>query len=201
MRSIDSAEPYASVARDGNSAGGATAGLSLAGLLSLMREDWKTHERQFNAGLQVLVVQRLGAWRLGLAPGPQRKFASGVYRVLSALLRNLYGVSMYDTTVLGRRVKIMHHSGIVIGNDVVIGDNCLIRQNVTIALGRGEHGAPQLGRDIEIGAGAVIIGGVTVGDGARIGPNAVVIRDVPPGATVFAPPSKTMRPRKADAES
>ncbi len=167
-----------------------------------MREDWQTHDRHLNAGLQVLLVQRLGAWRLGLPPGVPRKIVSFVYRLLSAVLRNVYGICLFDTTRLGRRIKIAHHSGVVIGSEAVIGDGCVIRQNVTIGIADwGDKGSPRLGRDVEVGAGAVVIGGVTIGDGARIGPNAVVLSDVPPGATAFAAPARRMQRPAGDAGS
>ena len=175
--------------------GGAAAGASLRGLLALMREDWLTHDRRLgHGGLQAVLVQRLGAWRLGLPPGIPRKAVSLVYRLLNAFLRNVYGICLFDTTQLGRRVKIAHHSGVVIGADAVVGDGCLIRQNATIGVADwGEKGSPRLGRNVEVGAGAVVIGGVTIGDGARIGPNAVVVSDVPAGATAFAAPARRMQ--------
>jgi serine O-acetyltransferase len=168
-----------------------------------MREDWETHDRKLSRpGLQILLLQRFGAWRLGLRPGLPRKSASFVYRTLNWFLQSVYGMSVNDTTRLGRRVKIVHHAGILIGEDAVVGDGCLIRHNVTIGFGEvGVNEAPRLGRDVELGAGAVVIGGITIGDGARIGPNAVVLTDVAPGATAFAPPARRMQPPRGDAES
>lgn len=181
--------------------GGAGAGISLRELVALMREDWQTHDRDLaHAGLQAVLVQRFGAWRLGLRPGLGRKVASFVYRFVNALLRNFYGISLSDTTRLGRRVKISHHSGVVIGADAVVGDGCVIRQNVTIGIADwGDKGSPRLGRDVEVGVGAVVIGGVTIGDGARIGPNAVVVTDVPAGATAFAAPARRMQRPASEA--
>lgn len=163
-----------------------------------MREDWETHDRRLSrAGLQALLVQRFGAWRLGLRSGPPRKSASLLYKTLNTLVQNVYGIALYDTTRLGRRIKIVYHGGIVIGQEAEVGDGCLIRQNVTIGVADwGDKGSPRLGRNVELGAGAVLIGGITIGDGARIGPNAVVLSDVPPGGTAFASPARRMqRPR------
>jgi serine O-acetyltransferase len=183
-------------------AGGAAAGLSLRGLLALMREDWETHDRHLSRpGLQVLLLQRFGAWRLGLRPGVPRKAASLVYRTLDRLSQNVYGIALYDTTRLGRRVKIPHHPGIVIGGDAVVGDGCLIRHNVTIGLVDGDSGAPRIGKGVELGVGAVVIGGITIGDGARIGPNAVVVSDIPAGATAFATPARRMQPPRDEAST
>lgn len=181
--------------------GGAAAGVSVRGLLALMREDWVTYDRRLgHGGLQAVLVQRLGAWRLSLPPGVPRKAVSLVYRVLNAFLQNVYGICLFDTTQLGRRVKITHHSGVVVGADAVIGDDCLIRQNATIGIADwGQKGSPRLGRDVEVGAGAVVIGAVKIGDGARIGPNAVVVADVPAGATAFAAPARRMQ--RPDSEA
>lgn len=181
--------------------GGAAAGLSLRALLALMREDWETHDRALSdPGLQIVLLQRVGAWRLGLRPGVPRKSLSFVYRTLNWLLQNIYGTVIRDTTRLGRRVRIGHHNGILIQGEAVVGDGCLIRHNVTIGLATGADGAPRLGRDVEVGAGAVVIGEVTIGDGARIGPNAVVLTDVAAGETAFAPPARRFHLRESDED-
>jgi MFS family permease len=80
-----------------------------------------------------------------------------------------------------------------------IGDDCVLRQNVTIGqFNRGRKRtppyAPKIGNGVEVGAGAVVVGGITVGDGTRIGPNAVVMTDIPPGGSAFAGPAKIMQP-------
>ncbi len=80
-----------------------------------------------------------------------------------------------------------HQPGVVIADNAVIGDDCLIRQNVTIGSAVEYGPAPKLGNRVRIGAGAVLIGGITVGDDVVIGPNAVVTEDVPAGATVLSP--------------
>jgi serine O-acetyltransferase len=179
--------------------GGAAAGLSLRALVALMREDWETHDRALSdPGLQIVLLQRVGAWRLGLRPGLPRKSLSFVYRTLNWLLQNMYGTFIRDTTRLGRRVRIGHHNGILIQGEAVVGDGCLIRHNVTIGLATGAGGAPRLGRDVEVGVGAVVIGAVTIGDGARIGPNAVVLTDVAAGETAFAPPARRLHLRETE---
>jgi serine O-acetyltransferase len=94
---------------------------------------------------------------------------------------------MHETAKVGRRFLVGHQSGIVIHFNSEFGDDCVIRQNVTIgAAGVGRiNDGPKFGHRVDIGAGAVIVGKVKVGDDARIGPNAVVMTDVPAGATVF----------------
>ena len=175
-------------------AGGAAAGLSFRQLLDLLREDYEVHDRNWSLpGLHALLVQRVGAWRLGLRDGLPRKSVSLAYRALQVVVRNVYGIEIYDRTCLGRRVRIGHQGGIVIDPDATVGDGCLIRNNVTIGLtNSGGTGAPQIGRNVELSPGAVLIGPITVGDDARIGPNAVVVTDVPAGSTAFATPARRM---------
>ncbi|WP_219414384.1 serine O-acetyltransferase [Pseudonocardia nigra] len=145
-------------------------------------------------GLHALVVHRIGAWRRR-QPAPVRIPVGLVYWVLKTLIRNLYGTEIYDTTVIGRRVKIGHHQGVVLGSSAVIGDDVLIRQNVTLGQGAGDDtGQPRIGNGVTLGPGAVITGAVTIGDGARIGPGAIVVTDVPAGAIAFASPARILKP-------
>lgn len=89
---------------------------------------------------------------------------------------------------IGGGLLLPHPNGIVIHPDAVIGPNCLIFQQVTLG---AAHGAlPVLGGHVDIGAGAKLIGGVRIGDHAQIGANAVVTRDVPPGATAVGIPAR-----------
>lgn len=174
------------------------AGVSLR---TLVREDWEAHRRDlFHPGFHALALHRVAQWR-HTQPAPLRKALGLLYRLANKLLiRNVYGLEIYESTVVGRRVTIGHHMGVVLGKRAVIGDECLIRQHVTLGLvGEGTSAQPSLGRGVHLGAGATVMGGVTIGDGARIGPNAVVMADVPPGASVFAPPARTMRAARPEA--
>lgn len=99
-------------------------------------------------------------------------------------------------TTFGKRLMLPHPNGVVIHEDAVIGDDCMIMQQVTIGMiGDGE--VPVLGNSVYVGAGAKIIGKVRVGDGARIGANAVVIEDVPPGCTAVGVPARLIQPDAA----
>jgi serine O-acetyltransferase len=89
-------------------------------------------------------------------------------------------------------LRINHPNGIVIHPDARIGVNCLILQQVTIGEGK-VPGLPTIGADVLIGAGAKVLGGVTIGDGARIGANAVVLSDVPAGATAVGIPARVVK--------
>jgi serine O-acetyltransferase len=109
-------------------------------------------------------------------------------------VRNHYGIELHSNTVVGRRVRIAHPMGIAINGATVIGDDCIIYQNVTLGAlnGKRVQEAPTLGRGVSVGCGAAVVGPVTIGDDARIGPNAVVMTDVPAGATVFVNPPRML---------
>ncbi len=173
---------------------------SFAWLRAIIREDLKANQRHWERpGFHALVVFRFGTWAQR-QKGMLAFLGNVLYRILYPLVRNIYSVELPRGTKVGRRLWLPHPAGVVITHQAEIGDDCLILQNVTIGLG-GHRGrkrppphAPRIGNRVEIGAGAVLMGGITVGDGARIGPNAVVMTDVPVGGTAFATPTKIMKP-------
>ncbi len=122
-------------------------------------------------------------------------------RFLSNLSRWLTGIEIHPGAQVGRRVFIDHGMGIVIGETAEVGDDSTLYQGVTLggtSLARGAKRHPTLGRGVIVGAGAKILGGFTVGDGARIGSNAVVVKEVPPGATAVGNPARILQ-KEADA--
>ena len=100
------------------------------------------------------------------------------------------GADIPVTCRIGGGLLMPHPNGIVFHSDAVLGPNCLVFQQVTLAGDR--RGAPTLGGHVDIGAGAKILGGVTLGNDARIGANAVVMMDVPPGATAVGIPARVV---------
>jgi serine O-acetyltransferase len=113
-----------------------------------------------------------------------RKIAVLRHRFWSAIT----GAEINLGTRIGGGLLLPHPNGIVIHPDVIIGPNCLIFQQVT--LGTGEHGVPRIGGHVDIGAGAKILGGISIGDHSKIGANAVVLKDVPPFATAVGIPAR-----------
>jgi len=111
-------------------------------------------------------------------------------RMLSHLARMLTGVEIHPKAVIGQGLFIDHGMGVVIGETAVIGDRCHLLQGVTLGgtSTRREKRHPTLGNDVLVGAGAKLIGAITVGDGARIGAGSVVVQSVPPHATVVGVP-------------
>src|SRR5450830_547089 len=113
-------------------------------------------------------------------------------RFISHLGRWLTGIEIHPGATIGRRVFIDHGFGVVIGETAEIGDDCTIYQGVTLggtSLSKGAKRHPTLGRGVIIGAGAQVLGGFTVGDGAKVGSNAVVVKPVPAGATAVGNPA------------
>ena len=113
-------------------------------------------------------------------------------RMFSHLARWLTGIEIHPAAQIGRRFFIDHGMGVVIGQTATIGDDCTLYHGVTLGGTSWEHGKrhPTLGRDVVVGAGAKVLGPIELGDGVRIGSNAVVVRSVPPGATVIGVPGR-----------
>jgi serine O-acetyltransferase len=112
-------------------------------------------------------------------------------KVVELLIRFCFHSSIPYQVEIGRGVSFGHRQGIMMGRRVKIGARCKIRHQVTIAGGTG--GGATIGDDVQIGAGAKIIGPVRIGHRARIGANAVVVKDVPDDATVVGIPARVVR--------
>ncbi|MFZ2737165.1 MAG: serine O-acetyltransferase [Burkholderiaceae bacterium] len=114
-------------------------------------------------------------------------------RFISHCSRWLTGIEIHPGAVIGERVFFDHAMGVVVGETAEIGDGCTIYQGVTLggtSLYKGAKRHPTLGRDVVLGAGAKVLGGFLVGDGARVGSNAVVTKPVPAGATAVGNPAR-----------
>jgi serine O-acetyltransferase len=154
------------------------------------RQDWKGRVKVLlTDGTMAMIVYRLMQWsrKWRLVP-------------LEMLFNKLNGV--FCSCIIGRGADfgpgfvLVHSQGVVINGQVRGGSNVFIEHQVTIGAERRE--SPLLGSDIFIGAGAKVIGTVTIGDGARVGANAVVVHDVPAGATVVGIPARVVRRRGID---
>ncbi len=116
--------------------------------------------------------------------------------LLSQRLRSRYGVVISDRARISETVRLVHYSGVIIGEGVVIGARTRIYQHVTLGQNHGKY--PHIGEDVIVYAGAVICGQITVGSGAVIGANAVVTRDVEPNSIVAGVPARVIGYRKGD---
>jgi serine O-acetyltransferase len=137
-------------------------------------------------GLHALVLHRLAhrCWHLGL---------KWLGRLISHLSRVLTGIEIHPAARIGPRVFIDHGMGVVIGETAEVGEGCTIYHGVTLggtSLYKGTKRHPTLGKNVVVSAGAKVLGGFEVGDGAKIGSNAVVIKPVPAGATAVGIPAR-----------
>jgi serine O-acetyltransferase len=111
--------------------------------------------------------------------------------MLQSLSSDQLSVSIHPTASIGTSVFLDHATGIIIGAFAVIGDEVTILQNVTIGRKHSEADrAPKIGRGVYLSAGSSIIGGVSIGDFAKIGAGAMVEHDVPPGCTAVGVPAR-----------
>ncbi len=155
---------------------------SFAELRALLREDWETHGRALlSPGFHALAVYRVGVWIFDFPPGLRRRLLRPLCRLAAFIAASTSGIELHADTVIGRRVWFPHRN-VVIHQKARIGDDVLIRQNVTIGvIGSGrDDGAPSIGDRVEFGAGAIAFGPITIGHDVLIGPNVVVSEDVPP---------------------
>ena len=148
-------------------------------------------------GLHAVWIHRIahGFWTRGLR---------WLGRFVSNAGRWLTGIEIHPAVVIGRRVFIDHGMGVVIGETAEIGDDCTIYQGVTLggtSLYRGTKRHPTLGKNVVVSAGAKVLGGFTVGDGAKIGSNAVVLKEVPAGATVVGVPGRVVEQSTKEREN
>jgi serine O-acetyltransferase len=136
-------------------------------------------------GLHALVVHRVTHWLWGAR-------LRWLARFLAHLMRWATGIEIHPGATIGRRVFIDHGMGVVIGETAVIGDDCTLYHGVTLGGTSWSKGKrhPTLMRGVVIGAGAKVLGPITLGEGAKVGSNAVVVRDVPSGATAVGIPAR-----------
>lgn len=138
-------------------------------------------------GLHALIAyrfaHRLYKWHIPLIP-----------RVISYITRIITGIEIHPGARIGRRFFIDHGEGVVIGETTIVGDDVLIYQQVTLGGTGKEHGKrhPTLGNNVIVGAGAKVLGNITIGDYVRIGAGSVVIDDVPENSTVVGIPGRVV---------
>jgi serine O-acetyltransferase len=162
-----------------------------------IREDWRTHERKWTRhGFWILLIYRFGRWRYSIRSRALRMPFSFCYKMAKFWSEMLLGAELPCEAVIGRRFVIEHIGGIVVSGDAVFGDDCVMRNGVTVGLRhRGVRGSPNIGNRVDIGAGAKLLGPIRIGDDTAIGANAVVICDVPANSIAVGIPARIM-PRK-----
>ena len=156
-----------------------------------IRQDWHAHDCNWTLhGFWALVIYRFGRWRYGISSRPLRVPFSFAYKVLKFAADALLVIEIPCEAVIGKGYTIEHNGAIVISGDAVFGDDCVVRQGVTVGLrNRNRRGSPRIGNRVDIGAGAKLLGDITIGDDVAIGANAVVLCYVPSGSIAVGVPA------------
>ena len=157
-----------------------------------LKEDLKTYKGDWSyQGFWVMVVYRFGRWRYTIKSGLLRKPFSLVYKIFYKFIQVITGIELPCEVVVGKNFRIDHFGGIIISGFASFGDNCVIRDGVTVGLRRVDDPvAPQIGNSVDIGTGAKVLGGITIGDHVVIGANAVVLEDVPSNSIAVGVPAR-----------
>lgn len=162
-----------------------------------IRADLKAHRCDWGAqGFWALLVYRFGRWRYRVRPAPLRKLLSLLYKMAYKGVQILTGIELPCEVPLGPGFVIEHAGGIVISGFARFGSGCRLRNGVVVGLARVEDPcAPQIGDNVDIGAGAKLLGRIRIGNNVSIGANAVVITDVPDNCIAVGVPA-VIKPRK-----
>jgi serine O-acetyltransferase len=173
------------------------------GLLALIREDLRTHENDlFSQGFWALAVHRFGNWRMDRTK-ILRMPCTVLYRMMNKWVEWTCGIMLSYTVKVGRRVHIWHFGAIILSARS-IGDDVHIRQSTTMGVARRGDAfdkKPIIEDRVDIGAGAVIVGGITIGHDAQIGANAVVLADVPAHGVAVGAPAKVVKIRTPENQA
>jgi serine O-acetyltransferase len=167
-----------------------------------LREDLCTYDgRLLSQGLWVMFVYRFGRWRYTIRRRWLRVPFSFAYRLLKTLSEILTGIDLPCEAIVGRRFRIDHFGGIVISGDAVFGEDCIIRNGVTVGLrNTGKRGSPVIGDRVDIGAGAKLLGAIRIGNDVAIGANAVVLHDVPSNCTAVGIPARIIPAKRKEGD-
>ncbi len=126
--------------------------------------------------------------------GPLRWVHDRLYWISYRIVETLTGIMLPRTAEIGPGLRI-HHYYCMVGKNVKIGANCTMRQGVILAQRSADGPEPIIEDDVDFGASSIVLGGVRIGKGARIGAMALVLTDVPPGATAVGNPARIIEPK------
>jgi len=157
-----------------------------------IRADLAAYDGDWGAqGFWVMLVYRYGRWRYTVKPGIVRKPFSLLYKFLYKMVQILTGIELPCEVDVGKNFRIDHFGDIIISGYARFGDDCIVRNGVTVGLKNiEEKAAPQVGNNVNIGAGAKLLGPITIGDNVDIGANAVVIKSIPDNCLAVGIPAR-----------
>ncbi|MBC7786594.1 MAG: serine acetyltransferase [Methylophilaceae bacterium] len=156
-----------------------------------IRKDFQTYQGDWAAqGFWVMIVYRFGRWRYTIKPTILRKFFSFIYKVVYKVIQIITGIEFPCEVEVGDDFIIDHFGGIVISGYAKFGHRCRIRNGVVVGLKDVNNpAAPWIGDDVDIGAGAKVLGNIKIGNRVSIGANAVVLCDVPDDSIAVGVPA------------
>jgi len=162
-----------------------------------IKMDLKAHNGDWSSqGFWAMVIYRFGRWRYTVGISLIRKPFSLIYKILFKMVQVVTGIELPCEVTVGRNFRIDHFGGIVISGFASFGNDCVIRDGVTVGLRRTDTPvAPRIGNNVDIGTGAKVLGDITVGDNVAIGANAVVLQDVPSGSIAVGVPARIVARR------
>jgi serine O-acetyltransferase len=162
-----------------------------------IKQDFTNYQFDWGAqGFWVMLVYRFGRWRYTIKNSLIRKPFSLLYKILYKFIQIITGIELPCEVEVGNNFVIDHFGGIVISGYAKFGDNCRVRNGVVVGLKNIKSPtAPQFGNDVDIGAGAKILGDIKIGNNVFIGANAVVLCDVPDNSIAVGVPA-SIKPLK-----
>lgn len=162
-----------------------------------IRSDLRAHAGDWAAqGFWAMVVYRFGRWRLTIRNRYLRKLVSIFYEIAFKIVQVGCGIEIHGDAVIGPGLAIDHSGGVVVSGYTRMGEGCRIRTGVVIGLADVDDPcAPRIGNNVDVGAGAKLLGRITIGDNVRVGANAVVITDIAADCIAVGIPA-VARPRR-----
>lgn len=159
-------------------------------MFNTIKKDFQTYDHKLEWGFIALSIYRYGRWRYTIKSKAVRMPFSLIYKVLFHYIKGK-GIELPCEIDIGKNFRIDHQGGIVISGYCSFGDNCVVRNGVTAGIAHiGEQEAPTFGNNVDIGAGAKILGNVRIGNNVDIGANAVVLQDVPDNSIAVGVPAR-----------
>ncbi|HEX7507770.1 MAG TPA: serine acetyltransferase [Polyangia bacterium] len=167
---------------------------TLADLVTQLRKDHRRHGATWwNPAIWAMAVYRVGAWGQQVQNPIVREVVSKAYGIMHLGVQLTTGIVINREAKIGSDFHLIHFGNTKIHPAVVIGEGCGIMHDVTIGTNMDRPGVPRLGNNVFVGAGAKILGGISIGDGARIAANSLVVCDVPAGATAVGVPARVLQ--------
>ncbi len=162
-----------------------------------IKHDYTTYGRNWSCqGFWAMLIYRFGRWRYNINNSILRKPFSLIYKILFKFTQVITGIELPCEVNVGGNFRIDHFGGIIISGYASFGDNCILRDGVTVGLRREkELLAPTIGNNVNIGTGAKILGPVKIGNNVSIGANAVVLEDVPSNSIAVGIPARIIQKR------